>query len=105
MYEDFIPKRISQLRNELNISARDMSLSLGQNPGYINSIESGKSLPSMNVFFYICEFLKISPQEFFDEANESPASVNELQASLKKLDPKITKKMTELVDAISKSKK
>ena len=36
--------RLSLLRTKMNISARDMSLSLGQNPGYINSIESGKAL-------------------------------------------------------------
>lgn len=64
--------RLAQLRNIKGVSARDMSLSLGQNPGYINNIESGKSLPSMAAFFYICEFLEISPKEFFDLVSDYP---------------------------------
>ena len=51
--------RLAQLRNIKGVSARDMSLSLGQNPGYINNIESGKSLPSMAAFFYICKYRQI----------------------------------------------
>ena len=38
--------RLAQLREKKNVSAREMSLAIGQNPGYINNIESGKSLPS-----------------------------------------------------------
>lgn len=36
---DFISDRIAILRTEKNISARDMSLSLGQSQNYINNIE------------------------------------------------------------------
>ena len=32
-------------------SAREMSLALGQNPSYINRIENGKALPSMQGLF------------------------------------------------------
>ena len=66
MYEDEFPLRLAQLRNKKGVSARDMSLSIGQNPGYINNIESGKAMPSMACFFYICEYLNISPKDFFD---------------------------------------
>ena len=58
MYEDEFPLRLAQLRNKKGVSARDMSLSLEQNHAYINNIESGKALPSMTIFFYICEYLK-----------------------------------------------
>ena len=37
-------KRLTQLRNKQGISARDMSLSLGQSESYINKIENGKAL-------------------------------------------------------------
>ena len=57
-------KRLTQLRNKQGISARDMSLSLGQSESYINKIENGKALPSMSAFFYICDFLKIHPRDF-----------------------------------------
>ena len=45
--------RLARLREEKKVSAREMSLAIGQNHGYINSIESGKNLPTMKVFFYI----------------------------------------------------
>lgn len=60
MYEDDFPLRLAQLRNKKGVSARDMSLSIGQNHAYINNIESGKALPSMNTFFYICESISSS---------------------------------------------
>ena len=67
MYEDFVPERLAKLRTQKGVSARDMSLSLGQANNYINNIENKKSLPAMQSFFYICEYLGVTPQEFFDE--------------------------------------
>ena len=78
MYDEFFIKRLTELRIQRGVSAREMSLSLGQNAGYINNIESGKAFPSMTVFFYICEYLHITPQEFFDEANTVPEQMREL---------------------------
>ena len=53
MYEEFTQNRIAQLRMQKNVSARDMSLSLGQNNSYINQIENRKALPSLQGLFYI----------------------------------------------------
>ena len=55
--EAFI-KRLTELRMSQGVSARDMSLSLGQSPGYINNIENGVNLPSMSMFFY---YFLVSP--------------------------------------------
>lgn len=44
-----------------------MSLDLGHSTSYIRSITSGRALPSMREFLYICEYLDISPREFFHE--------------------------------------
>ena len=87
MYEDFVPERIAKLRTLKGVSARDMSLSLGQANNYINNIENKKSLPAMQSFFYICEFLGVTPQEFFDEGNQNPEALNEFIAEAKKLNP------------------
>ena len=38
MYEDFVPERLAKLRTQKGVSARDMSLSLGQANNYINNI-------------------------------------------------------------------
>lgn len=49
-------------------SMHNMAGSIGQNPGYINGLENKKGLPSMTVFFYICDYLNVTPKEFFDES-------------------------------------
>lgn len=86
MYEEFTQKRIAQLRIQKDVSARDMSLSLGQNNSYINQIENRKSLPSLQGLFYICEYFGITPQQFFDERNTYPVQLAELVDDMKKLD-------------------
>ena len=70
--------RLAELRAQKGVSARDMSLSLGQSPGYINNIENGVNYPSMSVFFYICDFLGVSPEEFFDTDIYAPSRIREL---------------------------
>ena len=70
-------ERLSALRINKGVSARDMSLSIGQSPGYINNIENGINYPSMQVFFYICDFLGITPKEFFDTDTVNPTKVSE----------------------------
>ena len=72
--DDFI-KRLVDLRVAKGVSARDMSLSIGQCAGYINNIENGVNYPSMTAFFYICDYLGISPKDFFDTetANQTKA--------------------------------
>jgi len=71
MDERFIRDRITQLRMERNISEYHMSLELGHSKGYIQSISSGRSLPSMSEFLAICEYLKVTPAEFFTDPTES----------------------------------
>lgn len=83
--EEFFRQRLSQLRIQKGVSARDMSLSLGQSESYINKIESGKAFPSMQVFFYICDYFDITPRDFFDEGNRNPATLDELFNDIKAL--------------------
>ena len=70
---------------EKGVSARDMSLSLGQSESYINKIENRRTMPSMTGFFYICEYLGIEPQEFFDTKTISPTKVTEIMQEIGKL--------------------
>lgn len=86
MYEEFTQERIMKLRVQNGATARDMSLSLGQNESYINQIENKKSLPSLRGLFYICDYFHITPQEFFDEGNAYPEKLNELVEEAKKMD-------------------
>jgi len=88
MYDEFTQERIANLRMQKGCSARDMSLSLGQNDTYINKIENKKTLPSLSGLFYICEYLGITPQEFFDEGNPCPEKLREIVEDMKRLDEK-----------------
>ena len=77
--------RLAKLRAQKGVSARDMSLSLGQNPGYINGIENGKTLPSMSIFFYICEYLGVTPAAFFDTDTQDPKQTDAFVAKFNQL--------------------
>lgn len=97
MFEEEFAIRLARLRTKKGVSARDMSLSIGQNPGYINYIENGKSMPSMSAFFFICDYLNITPREFFDTDAEQPEKLNELIADLKRLSDRQLECVAEIV--------
>lgn len=102
MNTDFFSSRLTKLRMLKGVSARDMSLSIGQNAGYINNIENGKGLPSLSVFLYICDYLQITPMDFFDIESEDPSSLNELIKYLKQLSPEQISHVTAIVKDIVK---
>lgn len=86
--ESKLVKRLIELRLKQGVSARDMSLSLGQSESYINKIENNKSLPSITVLFEIMRYFKITPLEFFDYSND-PKQTQELINEIRKLDYKV----------------
>lgn len=104
MYDELFPARLATLRTNKGISARDMSLSLGQNAGYINNIETGKAFPSMTVFFYICEYLDIEPKDFFDFSSDDPAELQAMNDKLKLLNPRQLELISALIDELIASK-
>ena len=81
----FVRDRIAFLRTEKGISARELSLRLGQSTGYISQIETGKSNPSVEMLIYICEELGISMSAFFDDTQAYPIMVEELVKQAKGL--------------------
>ena len=74
----FISDRISVLRTKKNVSEYRMSTDLGHSKSYIQSISSGRSMPSMSEFLYICEYLGVTPKEFFDDSIGEPQLVQKL---------------------------
>lgn len=79
--------RLSNLRQQKDVTARDMSMLIGQSHNFINNIELGKNFPTMLNFFYICEFLGISPQEFFNYKNSNSVKMTKVIINLEKLNP------------------
>lgn len=104
MWDENFKERLSELRGKKGVSARDMSLSIGQNAGYINNIENGKALPSMSAFFFICDYLGVTPKEFFEEDNHLPGELRELTGDLKLLSGDELKALCTLARSLAKDK-
>lgn len=85
MYDEFFYNRLTKLRMQKGVSQREMSLSMGQSQGYMTKMESKASMPSMNVFFYICEYLGVHPKDFFNDEVQYPHIIGEINEDLKKL--------------------
>ena len=105
MYEDLIAKRLVKLRELKGVTAREMSLDIGQNPSYINRIENQKSMPSIQGLYYICEYLKVTPGEFFMESNANPTLVNELSEKMRSMTPAQLESLKSIIDGIVDLKK
>ena len=97
--------RLAKLRTAANISAREMSLAIGQNASYINRIENKKAYPSMEVFFYICEYLKISPADFFDDRVAYPKNMETLCKKMYDLPLRQLDLLEQIVDEFQTKKK
>lgn len=100
-YVEWFYNRLTNLRIQKGVSARDMSLSLGQSESYINKIENRRTLPSFMGFIYICEYFEITPEEFFSNST-SPKRTNELLEELKKLSPEQTEHILQVVKDITR---
>ncbi len=81
----FIARRITELRMKKGVSEYKMSLDMGHSSGYIQSISSGRALPSMGEFLYMCEYFGITPAEFFTEENRNPILLNRLMDAARTL--------------------
>ncbi|MCF2669601.1 helix-turn-helix transcriptional regulator [Butyricicoccus pullicaecorum] len=86
MKENFVRERITQLRLQKGVSEYQMSYDLGHSRGYIYNISSGKALPPLKEFFAICDYLEITPQQFFDDTDQNPELVQKALAGMKQLD-------------------
>lgn len=100
-YAQWFAERLAQLRMEKGVSARDMSLSLGQSESYINKIENRRTMPSMNGFFYICEYLGIEPRDFFDAETVSPTRSAELVEQIGRLSPDKAEHILQVIKDLS----
>lgn len=94
--------RLSELRLQKNISAREMSHTLGHSGNYINMIENGNSLPSMAQFLAICEFLEVTPAVFFDFDNHNPKKSDALSEKLKGLSDEQLTIILSMIDQMNK---
>ena len=98
----YVTKRITQLRLKKNIAEHRMSLDLGHSRSYMQGISSGRALPSMSEFFAICDYLDVTPRDFFDEANNNPLLVSQICDKSKSLSDDDLTLVLALINRISK---
>ncbi len=101
-YEDFIRKKIDKLRIERGLSERKLSFDLGHSGNYINAISSGRTLPSMSEFIYICNFFDVTPEEFFQQGLELSARDVKLSQLVLQLDDETKDSLETLLTKIIK---
>lgn len=100
-YIEWFYNRVSELRVQKGVSAREMSLSLGQSESYINKIENKRTLPSLTGFIYICEYFGVTPQEFFNENATAPQKVKEIASEIEKLTPEQAEHILQIIRDIN----
>lgn len=98
MNEDFNRSRITELRMKKNVSEYKMSLNMGHSRSYIQSIVSGRTMPSISEFLYICEYLGVSPRSFFDVEEVNPILVQKALAGMKQMNDKDLLILLNLID-------
>lgn len=86
MDEAFIRNRISELRLKKGVSEYRMSTDMGHSKSYIQSITSGRAMPSMSEFLYMCEYFEITPRDFFDDRLANPALLQKTKDALDTLE-------------------
>ncbi len=86
MDKSFIKERYARIRLAHNISARRLSMELGQSSEYINQIETGKSMPSVEGLINFCDYFGMSASEFFDDRIAFPVEYKAIADELNKMD-------------------
>ena len=101
-YLEFLAKRIGTLRTTKNVSAREVSLAISQDEGYVGKIERKKFLPSMTNFLKICDYFNISPKDFFDDGIKFPEKLQSILEDMKTLTDEQLANIGGVVSAIAK---
>lgn len=101
----FISEKFVKIRRAHNITARKLSRELGQSSQYINQIESGNKLPSLEGLFSFCEYFNMPLSVFFDEKQTYPVQYERLNKYLNKLSEDDIKAITYIARGMAENKK
>ena len=102
--ENFIRQRITELRLKKGVSEYKMSIDMGHSKGYIQSITSGRALPSLSEFIYMCDYLGVTPKDFFDDKIQEPILLQKIIAGIKNMNEKDLNTLLMLIDRLNEKK-
>ena len=101
MDKNYIKDRYAKIRLAHNISARKLSMELGQSTEYINQIENGRCLPSVEGLLNFRDYFQISVGEFFEERFQYPVQYSKIIEELNQMDEQTVGKIYELLKLIN----
>ena len=105
MTDSFIRERITELRIKKGVSEYKMSTDLGHSKSYIQSITSGRALPSLSEFLYICEYLSVTPKDFFDKDISEPLLLRQLINLSQNMSDKYLLALINIADCLNEKQK
>lgn len=100
----FFCDQLTKHRMKKGVSEYQMSLDLGRSKGYIRGITSEGHFPKMESFFEICEYLSLSPEEFFHAEQKSLLLHQCVIDSFEKLDDKNKEMVLQLIQSLADKK-
>ena len=103
-FRKFIALRFARIRIAHNIPASKLSINMGQSREYINQIENGRKMPSLQGLFNFCCYFNISFDEFFDKTQEYPVEYKELIKKLNMLDEDELEHISKTITLIASNK-
>lgn len=104
MDKNIIREKYAAIRLAHGISARKLSLELGQSSEYINQIESGKCMPSVEGMLNFCSYFGISVGELFSDEWRFPVEYGKIYSELNKMDVMAINQIYELLKLLNAKK-
>ena len=104
-FQKMITKRIYDIRSSKNISARKCSELMGVSSQYINQIETGGKMPSLEGLKKFCDVMNISLSDFFDTRTEYPGEQLVLLKYCNKLSTDEIEDVINIVKRLANNKK
>lgn len=93
-----VGKRITQLRERLNLTTNKLANIAGISQSYLREIELGKKNPTVETLSFVCYALNISLKDFFDESETTiqPFLLNAIDGMTEAQQLKLAEFITEL---------
>ncbi len=77
--------RVGYVRNQANLSAREVSLRMGMSPQYVAQLESGRIVLTVEKLLQILEICNFPIERFFSSNIEDYSVDNELKSLIESL--------------------
>lgn len=103
--QSFIIDRITELRLAYKVSEYQMSLELGMSKSYIQSITSGKNLPSARQLLNIADYFGLSLSEFFSESEKMTLAQSKAISSIQSMNDQDVKLLLEIIERFNRETK